>query len=108
MLAIILKLLSILGIVLLILLGVGLITLLLILFFPIGYCIDGVKDPQTTRLKIKVRWLFGLLRGGVIYPRPGQLVVKLLWFTLFDSKAASENKSNKKNKLNKKKTVYSL
>lgn len=86
MLAIILKILAILGILLLIGLGV----VLLILFFPIGYYIDGVKDSQTTYLKIKVRWLFGLFRGGAVYPKPGRWIVKGLWFTLFDSRARSD------------------
>lgn len=88
MLAIILKILSILGILLLILLGV----VLLVLFFPIGYYIDGVKKPQTTYLKIKVRWLFGLFRGGAVYPKPGRWIVKGFWFTLFDSEAEPDKK----------------
>lgn len=95
MLTIILKILSILGILLLILLAV----VLLVLFFPIAYCIDGVKNPQTTYLNIKVRWLFGLFRGGVVYPQPGRWLVKGLCFTLFDSQAAPKKiKSGKRKK----------
>lgn len=93
MLAIILKILSILGILLLILLAV----VLLVLFFPIGYSIDGIKNSRTTCLKIKVRWLFGLFRGGAVYPKPGQWVVKGLWFTLFDSEAEGDKKSKASN-----------
>jgi len=76
---------------LLILLGV----VLLVLFFPIGYYIDGVKNSQTTYLKIKVCWLFGLFRGGVVYPKPGRWIVKGLWFTLFDSEAEVADETDK-------------
>jgi len=100
MLAIILKILGILGIILLILLAV----VLLILFFPIGYCVNGVKNTRTTAVKIKVRWLFGLLRCGGVYPEPGRFIVKVLWFTLYDSNAVPVKKEGKVKKTKQKKS----
>lgn len=86
MLAILLKILSVLGIILLVLLGILLIVLLLVLFFPVTYRIYGRKDAETVAARVKVNWLFGLLRVRFIYPEPGKVLVKLLCFTLYDSK----------------------
>lgn len=97
MLAVILKILSIIGIILLILLCVALGLLLLVLFMPIVYKIDASFSESEKTVNARFRWLFGLLRGGYVYPEPGKFVVKLLWFTLFDSakpKSVSESNSN--------------
>jgi hypothetical protein len=97
MLAVILKILSIIGIILLILLCIALVLLLIVLFMPIEYRIDGSFMESGKTVKAKFRWLFGLLRGSYAYPEQGRFVVKLLWFTLFDSanpKPVSQNKSD--------------
>lgn len=86
MLAILLKILSVLGILLLVFLGILLIVLLLVLFFPVTYRIYGRKDAGTVAAKVKVNWLLGLLRVRFVYPQPGKVLVKLLCFTLYDSK----------------------
>lgn len=99
MLAILLKILSVLGILLLVLLGILLIVLLLVLFFPITYRIYGRKDAETVAARVKVNWLLGLLRVRFVYPQPGKVLVKLLCFTLYDSKkkqAPSENAAQSK------------
>lgn len=105
MLTVILNILKILGIILLVILGVLLVAILLVLFFPISYRIeanrqhnlqDSESDGATTedrpefinRADIKAWWLFGLLRARFRYPEPGKLKVKLLFFTLFESKQA--------------------
>lgn len=85
MLTILFKILSILGIVLLILLGVAVVVVLLILFFPIFYKISGKKNAEELLISARAGWLFGLLRLSYDYPEPGKLVIKLLFFTLYDS-----------------------
>ena len=109
MLAVILGILSVLGIMLLTLLGVVIAVLLLVLFFPVFYDMAGSKDTDGIMARVRVNWLFGLLRGGYAYPEPGRLVVKLLFFTIFDSGAgepgdseAEKQKKPKKNKRQKK------
>lgn len=79
------KILGILGIVLLILLCVIIVLLLLVLFYPVTYRVTGMKSAETVNVKVKINWLLGLLRGRFSYPEPGNFVVKLLWFTLYDS-----------------------
>ena len=81
---VILSVLRIIGLVLLILLGIILFLLLLILFMPIVYRIRGEKQEEI-KAEAKVRWLFGLLRVSFVYPDPGQLQVKVLCFTVYDS-----------------------
>lgn len=87
MLTILFKILSILGIVILILLGIALAVILLVLFFPISYKFSGKKDTEEMQLKAGVKWLFGILRISYSYPVPGKILVKLLCFTLYDSSA---------------------
>lgn len=85
MLDIVLNILAIIGIILLILLAVLLVVLLLVLFFPITYRAYGNKYPEKLAAWVKANWLFGVLRVRFYYPEPGNLTVKLLWFTLFDT-----------------------
>ena len=85
MLTILFKILSILGILLLILLGVAAVVILLVLFFPICYKVSGQKSPDKLWFTARAGWLFGLLRVSYDYPDPGKLLVKLLFFTVFDS-----------------------
>lgn len=92
MLAILLKILSVLGIILLALLGLLLCVLLLILFMPVVYRVSAVKDAQHLLVNGKVRWLFGLVRVKVLYPDPGAVIVRFLWFTLYDSKKSVTKK----------------
>lgn len=85
MLTILLKILEILGILLLILLGIALVVIALILFFPIFYKAAGKKTPGELQLTVRAKWLFGLLRLSYDYPEPGKLRVKFLFSTLYDS-----------------------
>ena len=94
MLDVILTVLSILGSLLLVLLGIILAILLIVLFFPIGYKLQGQKNTETFRVEAQVNWLFRMIRGRFSYPEPGNVVVKALWFKLFDSKA-EKNAENK-------------
>lgn len=92
---VILRILSIIGIVLLILLGMVLLSLLLVLFWPVTYRVKGEKDSEKLTVTAKADWLFGLLKVRYAYPEPGNVVVKLLWKTLADTgqkKKPSEKK----------------
>lgn len=90
MLAIVLKILSILGIVLLAVLAVMLLGLVLVLFVPLTYRLSGSKDAEGLRLSVKLNWFFGLLRVRFRYPAPGRLTAKALWFSLLDMKIPLE------------------
>lgn len=89
---IILNILSIIGIILLICLCIVLILLLLILFVPITYRLYGQKSEAKMNAWAKVNWLFGLIRLQYAYPEPGKVQVKLLFFTLYDSKKREKSK----------------
>lgn len=94
MLTILFKILSILGIVLLILLGIALVVIALILFFPVFYKAAGKRNSEELWLTIRAKWLFGLLRCSYDYPDPGKLQVKLLFSTLYDSSVEKPQKDN--------------
>lgn len=92
MLSVALKILSILGILLLCLLGLALLLALLVLFFPISYRLTGRKDMEEMSARVRISWLFGLLRVLFDYPEPGRILVRVLPFTVFDSGKASDGK----------------
>lgn len=103
MLAVILKILSILGIILLVLLCIAIFLLLLILFLPVVYSFDGEKSADKLDVRFRMRWLFGLFRAGYAYPDPGRMTVRFLWFTVFDSgEAPSAGKRDASGKNGKK------
>lgn len=85
MLDILLQILSVLGILLLVVLGFLAAAVLLVLFFPVTYRADGKKSPEELVLRAKADWLFGLLRVRYSYPETGTVTVKLLWITLYKS-----------------------
>lgn len=85
MLAVILKIISIIGMILLILLAVLLFVLFLVLFMPIVYRVDAKKEGEQSEVWGRVRWLFGFFRVSIQYPEPNRVRAKVLWFTLFDS-----------------------
>lgn len=85
MLGVILKILSVLGSVLLILFVVLIFVLLLVLFMPIVYKADADKTDTELKAEVRGRWLFGFLRVNYNYPEPGNVIVKVLWITVFDS-----------------------
>lgn len=95
MLTILFKILSILGIVLLILLGIALVVILLVLFFPISYKAAGKRTVEEFFITARVKWLFGLLRMNCDYPDPGKIYVKFLFFTLYDSSVEKPEKTDR-------------
>lgn len=96
MLDIIMKIITIIGVILLILLLVLLISLLLVLFMPVVYTIFGKKNSEETTVGIKANWLFGLMHIRYSYPKPGNIMVKVLWITVYDSSIAHNRKEHKK------------
>lgn len=92
MLAVILKILNILGILLLIILAAALLVLMLLLFFPIVYRVHVSKNDTDTAVNVRVRWLFGFLRINYSYPQNRNVMIKVLWKTIFDSASGSKKK----------------
>lgn len=56
--------------------------LLLILFFPVSYRLEGKKTPDSFSAGVRVGWLFGLVRLLFYYPEPGKPLIKIAFFTL--------------------------
>ncbi len=83
--SVVLKILSISGIVLLCLLGLLLLVLLLVLFMPVVYWGGGKAHGGEYEAWFGFRWLLGLVRGEFAYPRSKALRIKVLWLTVFDS-----------------------
>ncbi len=91
--SVVLKILSILGIILLCLLALAVAALLLVLFCPVSYRGGGSARAGKYRAWFRFRWLFGLVRGFYAYPDSGSLKVKLLWLTVYDSGGKQEKAS---------------
>ncbi len=70
--------------------GLILLLLLFVLLCPICYKADGEFHEGDKRIRVKLRYLLGLVRGDYIYPEPGNIVFKVAWFTLYDSGAEDE------------------
>ncbi|MBR6303494.1 MAG: hypothetical protein IKR35_06550 [Lachnospiraceae bacterium] len=70
--------------------GLILLLLLFVLLCPICYKADGEFHGKDKRIRVKLRYLLGLVRGDYIYPEPGNIVFKVAWFTLYDSGAEDE------------------
>lgn len=103
MLELCLRILSIIGIGLLALLILSVVILLLIFFFPVTYRACGRKDEERLEITVKAKWLFGLLRVRYQYPQPGKVIVKALWFTLYDSRKCFEEEEDKETGTKKRK-----
>lgn len=100
MLHIILTILKIIGILLLVLLALILFVTAAVLFVPVRYRLNGEKEGDNLSVRAEVFWFMHLLRARALYPEPGRVIVKLLWFTLYDS--GSEEKSEEKEKKQRK------
>ena len=84
---------AVIGWILLTILGLLLFLILLILFFPISYRIEGLSQKEIPiNLSARVFWLFGFIRVMFDYPKPSRPIVKLAFFTIF-----GKEKKNKKN-----------
>jgi len=84
MLAVILKILQIIGIVLLSILGFILVMLILILVMPVRYSVDVSKKPEDKlKGKLKVTYFFGIVRALAEYEEVFEVNAKVLWFKIF-------------------------
>lgn len=92
MLSVVWKILSILGIIVLILLAVLLTTVLLVLFLPVAYRGEGSANQGEYQMRFRFRWLLGLVRGRFTYDGSGELKIKALWLTLYDSGGKRQEK----------------
>lgn len=94
MLAVILKILQIIGIVLLSLLGLVLVLVILALVLPVTYRLtllaEGDKQPVG---KIKISYFLGLLRARAEYTDAFYVKVKVLFFTIFQMKIPDKDES---------------
>ncbi len=93
MLAVILKILSVLGIVLLCLLGLILVLLLLVLIMPVKYRIRASKEPESELNAVfKLTYFFRILRALAVYEQKKvSVTVKVLWFKLFSMEFPEES-----------------
>lgn len=92
MLDILLNILSVLGIALLVILALLAAVVLLVLFFPVTYRLQGRKDAENQELSVRLNWLFGFLRVRYTYPVPGVLTAKLLCFKLYRKELFADGK----------------
>ena len=87
MLAVILKILQIIGIVLLCILGFVLVMLILILVMPVRYSAEAQKDPaEKLKARFKVTYFFGIVRALAEYEDVLEINAKVLWFKIFSMK----------------------
>ncbi|MGN0424551.1 MAG: DUF2953 domain-containing protein [Acetatifactor sp.] len=70
------------GIIFLILMAALLLLLLIVLFDPITYRVRGEKSPEVLFCRVKVNWLFGIIRFRLIFDEKLQTRLYLLWFDL--------------------------
>ena len=103
MLTILLNILSILGILLLAILGLLLLIILIVLFVPVFYRIKAEKNDDL-HICFRANWLLGLIRVFFLYPEPGNLIVKVLFFKIFDSGAEDKPEKSRTIKERRKRT----
>jgi len=93
MLSVLLKILAVIGIAILVLLGIVLTLILIVLFVPITYKIQGCFSEEKKEALGKINWLFGILRLDVAYSGELKYQLKLLHFDLTGLLTGKKNKS---------------
>ena len=94
MLAVILKILQIVGIVLLSLLGLVLVLAFLPLVLPVNYCLSATAEAEKKPVaKLKITYFLGLLRARADYTDALYVTVKVLFFTVFQMQIPDKNES---------------
>lgn len=89
---------AVIGWILIGILGLLLGILLLVLFFPISYRMEGSKGAKGLECKAAVKWLFGLLQIRFDYPEPAIPEIKAFFFTLNRKKEKQPKKTEKTKK----------
>ncbi len=100
MLEVLLQILIIIGYLLLFLLGIAVVLLLIVLYYPVSYRFYLEKEAEKTEYQFCFRWLFGLLKGRYMYPEPK--VFQLFLFGRPWEPMGSKNKEESKTSKNKK------
>lgn len=78
------------GIIFLILIAAMFFLLLIVLFDPITYRVRGEKSPEVLFCRVKVNWLFGIIRLRLTFDEKLQTRLYLLWFDLLKKKNVGE------------------
>lgn len=98
LLQIVLGILAFLGITLLVILGLVLLVLLLVLFVPIRYNGEFIKDAEKMQAQAKVNWLLHFVRVHVNYEKELLIKAYVLFFKVYDSDKPAIEKKVKKDK----------
>lgn len=99
MLGVILFILKTIGILLLAVIGLLLLVLLIILFIPVRYRIKLEHGEELLILDSKLSWLFHILRARVSHMNGVfHILVKVLWFTIYDNLQPRKQKVEKSKK----------
>lgn len=99
---ILVKILAVLGIGILILSGLLLLLLCILLFVPVRYQAEFIKDTDTMLLTGKVSWLLHLVRVRIRYEKEAVIQAFVLFFKVYDSGKLEKVKEKKKAKKKKK------
>lgn len=102
---VVLWLLSFLGITLLIIIGIILLALILVLFVPVHYRGEFIKNAEMMRAQIKVNWLLHIVRVYVNYEKELLIKAFVLFFKVYDSGRLPKEKKTKKDKNDKKESA---
>lgn len=94
MLDIIYKILTVLGLALLVLLIFLVVFLILILVYPITYRISWNRSDDKMSVKASAVWLPGLFQIIYKYPEPGSFIVRIIGFTVWDSEKKDVQKTD--------------
>ena len=95
MLAVVLKILQIIGIVLLCILGFVLVMLILVLVLPVRYSIDVSKMPEEKlKARMKITYFFGIVRALATYEDIFEVNAKVLWFKIFSMKIPDKDEDD--------------
>lgn len=103
---IVLGILTFVGIALLVILGIVLLVILLVMFVPIRYNGEFIKDTEHMLLRLKVTWLLRFVRAQIDYEKELLIRAFVLFFKVYDSSVPEKEKKVKKKK--EKKTDVSL
>ncbi len=106
MLGVILFILKTIGILLLAVIGLLLLVLLIILFIPVRYRIKLEHGEELLILDSKLSWLFHIVRARVSHMNGVfHILVKVLWFTIYDNLQPRKQKVKKSKKTARRKTT---
>ena len=95
MLHVILQILTVIGIVLLCVLGLLLLLLCLVLFVPVRYRLTGHREGEETVLSVRVTYLLHLLSARFDYPVPGSPVIKVCGIKIADGFRKTDRKAER-------------